>query len=68
MSLIGVGQVFGDDDVIQDRQYKASLKCTQNDSFVYTIVKVDFLRFFKKNGEAWTSMWSLSQLKHVIDS
>lgn len=68
MSLIGVGQVFGDDDVIKDRQYKASLVCTKNDSFVYVIVKVDFLRFFKKNGEAWTSMWSLSQLKHMVDS
>ncbi len=35
---------------------------------MYVIVKVDFLRFFKKNGEAWSSMWSLSQLKHVVDS
>ena len=27
LSLLGVGLVFGDDDVLSNRPYKASLKC-----------------------------------------
>ena len=42
---MGVGQVFGDDDVIADRPFKATLTCIKNDSFLYTMAKADFVKF-----------------------
>ena len=48
LAILGPSQVFGDDDVIADRCHKASLWCTKNDSFVYTMTKVDFIKFFKQ--------------------
>jgi len=49
LSLVGVGHVFGDDDVIADRPFKATLTCIKNDSFLYTMAKADFVKFFKQS-------------------
>lgn len=37
LSLLGVGLVFGDDDILTNRPYKATLKCVTNDSLVYLL-------------------------------
>lgn len=68
MTLLGAGQVFGDADIIKDRNYKATMTCTKNDSFVYAMVKVDFLRFFKKTGDSWHVLWDLSKKQDEIDN
>lgn len=61
MSLIGQGQVFGDDDITCDRAYKATMTCIKNDSFVYAMFKSDFVRFFKaEGGQKWKTLVELS--------
>jgi hypothetical protein len=55
--------VFGDDDMIQERPYKATLTCIKNYSFVYVMMKADFFRIFKNPSESWRSLVSLSKQK-----
>lgn len=55
--------MFGDDDIIADRPYKASLISKQNDSYLYQIPRADFLRIFRVYGDAWTNLCKLSQKK-----
>lgn len=67
LALITVGQCFGDDDIINERNYKATMTCTKNDSFLYVISRADFLRFFGKNSEAWKNVKWLSAHKSFVD-
>jgi len=53
MSLLGVGLVFGDDDILINRPYKASLKCVRNDSVVYLLDRDEYLRIFRTENETW---------------
>jgi hypothetical protein len=65
LSLIGAGNVFGEDDIINDRPYKATLTCTQNESFVYMVKKSEFFRFFKSCNEGWSALNKISQKKEL---
>jgi len=51
--LLGPGICFGDDDVLSDRPYKATLKCTSLEGSLYVFHKEDFLRIFKSENESW---------------
>ena len=67
MSLLGVGLVFGDDDILTNRPYKASLKCVKNDSFVYLQYRDEFLRIFRTENETWNVQFSLAQKREIAD-
>ena len=49
LALLTPGQTFGDDDAISENNYKATLTCSQKDSFIFVIPKAQFLRSFGKN-------------------
>ena len=55
--------MFGDDDVVLNRRYTATLKCIQQGSEAYIITRADFLRMFNRNEEAWKVMFEASILK-----
>jgi CRP-like cAMP-binding protein len=63
LTILGEGQLFGDDDVILKRNYSCTLKCIQNDSEAYLISRHDFLRLFKGNEEAWRLMFESASQK-----
>ncbi len=60
LSLMGPGLVFGDDDILTNRPYKASLKCVTNDSLVYLLQRDEFLRIFRTENETWNVQFELS--------
>ena len=53
LSLLGPGLVFGDDDIITNRPYKATLKCFSNTGQLFLIKEDEFLRIFKTEGDSW---------------
>lgn len=67
LSLLGVGLVFGDDDILTNRPYKASLKCVRNDSIIYLLQRDEFLRIFRTENETWNVQFSLSQKREIAD-
>jgi CRP-like cAMP-binding protein len=67
LSLLGVGLVFGDDDILTNRPYKASLKCVRNDSVVFLLQRDEFLRIFRTENETWNLQFGLSQKKEIAD-
>jgi hypothetical protein len=46
--VVNQGQVVGDDDIMENRPFKATLTCAKNNSFLYEMPKNDFCRYFKK--------------------
>lgn len=54
--------------MIADRPYKASFQCIKSDSFAYVMAKVDFVRFFRKQGgESWRILMNISKQKEIVD-
>ena len=53
LSVIGAGLVYGDDDVLAKRNYKATLKCTTQQAIIYVIKKEEFLRVFRTENDSW---------------
>lgn len=66
MSLIGENQIFGDEDVILDLPYRATLKCTTNGSMLYLIPRLEFQRLFKTSNEAWKKICSISKERQAV--
>ena len=64
IALLGEGRIHGEDDVVAQRPYQASLICSLNDSELYVWTRADFQRAFRP-GEAWTSAVSHAQAKEV---
>ena len=64
---MGPGLVFGDDDILTNRPYKASLKCVTNDSLVYLLQRDEFLRIFRTENETWNVQFELSQKREIAD-
>ena len=62
-----MGLVFGDDDVLSNRPYKASLKCVQNGSLLYILQRDEFLRVFRTENETWSVQFGLAQKREVSD-
>ena len=58
ISIIGPGKVFGEDDVVLKRNYSTTLRCIERNSEAYLMPREDFLRIFKGNEHAWTSMFN----------
>ena len=58
VTLIGSGQIFGEEDIIQERppqsrKYTLSVKCISNKANVFMMKAEDFLKKFKPNKESW---------------
>jgi len=58
VTLIGSGQIFGEEDVTQERlgasrKYTVSVKCISNKANVFMMRADDFLKKFKANKESW---------------
>ena len=53
MGILSVGQVYGDADLLANRNYTSTLTCTAADSFLYTMSKQDFMKFFKPDSDPW---------------
>jgi CRP-like cAMP-binding protein len=53
LSVIGAGLVFGDDDVLAKRNYKATFKCVTQSATIYVIKKEEFLRVFRTENDSW---------------
>jgi len=58
VTLIGSGQIFGEEDVTQERpshsrKYTVSVKCISNKANVFMMKADDFLKKFKANKESW---------------
>lgn len=53
MTLLGKGQLFGEDDLINDKPYSHTLVCNQMDSAYYQMAKSEFNRIFRSNLDSW---------------
>jgi hypothetical protein len=58
VTLIGSGQIFGEEDVTQERsshsgKYTVSVRCISNKANVFMMKGDDFLKKFKANKESW---------------
>ena len=65
LALLGPGQVFGEDDMIAERNYSSSLVCNANGSQLYAMSKSEFFRIFKSNAEAWKLMFKIAKKKEL---
>lgn len=53
ISFLGAGQMFGENDVIFERNYTTSIICRSNLGQVLCIKVGEFLRKLKANEECW---------------
>jgi len=49
ISTIGVGHLFGVEDVMQDRQYSVTVKCTSSTGVLYRISTAEFISKMKRD-------------------
>lgn len=54
LSLLGPGQVFGCEDLINGRDYTGSLVCAANNSEIFELNKKEVFSFLKSNSECWS--------------
>jgi CRP-like cAMP-binding protein len=54
LGIVSAGHLIGDDDVIAQRNYSATVTAMKDDSFVFAIPSGDFTKYFKRPGsKAW---------------
>ena len=54
LATLGPGMLFGDDDALANRPYKAQLKCISTEGTVLSFKKEEFLRCFKSHqNDSW---------------
>jgi len=51
--LLGVGQMFGEDDVIHERPHSQTVICRSNQGVVFCMKTLEFFRKLKANEECW---------------
>lgn len=61
IAIIQKGQIFGHDDVINDRPYTTSVKCVSNNGRLYVISAHEFYFKMKKDDFCWR------KLNNIID-
>ena len=57
------GQLFGDDELILEINYRSSLVCMKSNSIVYLLSKTHFYRIFKKDEDIWKNFVDIAKLK-----
>ena len=53
LAVVGSGLIFGDDDILAKRPYKASLVCSSQSGSVYILKREDFMKVFRTENESW---------------
>jgi len=48
LSMLGPGRIFGDDNVLADEPYMATMRCHSSHGSVFSIASEAFLRLLKK--------------------
>ena len=61
LSVIGAGLVFGDDDVLTKRCYKATLRCYRQHGVIYKLKRDEYLRIFRTENDSWKVQFLLAQ-------
>jgi CRP-like cAMP-binding protein len=57
------GQVFGEEDAINDRNYTQTVRCISSCGVVLQIKKSDFIQKFGKNDATWNQIRERAQNK-----
>jgi len=57
--------LFGDDDIVVDRPYHASLKCVSLTGNIYVIKRDEFLEIFKTKNETVRHQLNLKKAKET---
>eukprot|EP00347_Sterkiella_histriomuscorum_P023290 403335214 len=63
IAILGPGQMFGEDDVIHERQYTSTIICRSNVGQVFAMKAQEFFRKLKPNEECWRVILGQVQLK-----
>ena len=58
--MIGEGRIHGEDDIIAERVYQASLTCNVKESELLVLTQADFYRVFRQSEDSW-----LNAVKHA---
>ena len=53
LGLLGVGQLFGEEDVIAEREFTTTVTCKSNTGKVYRMRIAEFFRRIKGNDACW---------------
>ena len=60
MAILGQGQRFGEEDVVNERPYTSTVFCRSDTAVVFCIKKEEFFRKLKQNADCWSVI-----LKHA---
>mmetsp|Transcript_5703 Transcript_5703/g.9049 ORF Transcript_5703/g.9049 Transcript_5703/m.9049 type:complete len:166 (+) Transcript_5703:1827-2324(+) len=60
----GAGQLFGEDDVVYDRNYTTTVKCISVKGALYSIKSSEFKFKFKRDDKAWNAILKMADLKN----
>ena len=58
LAQLSAGLVFGNDDVLADRKYRATLTCISLKGTIMILNKEEFLRIFRTENESWKVQFS----------
>lgn len=58
LAQLSPGLVFGNDDVLADRKYRATLTCISQKGSVMILNREEFLRIFRTENESWKVQFS----------
>jgi hypothetical protein len=58
LAQLSAGLVFGNDDVLADRKYRATLTCISLKGSIMILNKEEFLRIFRIENESWKVQFS----------
>ena len=61
LMLLGVGQMFGDDDLVFERPHSSTLICRSNIGIVYCMRASEFFKKLRGNDDCWKAI--LRQVK-----
>jgi len=59
---------FGDDDIVVDRPYQASMKCVSFTGNIYVVKRDEFLELFKTRNETWRHQFNLNKAKETREN
>ena len=65
LTLLGAGQMFGEEDVIRERPYTTSVTCKSNTGSVFCWKSTEFFRRMKSNEESWKYVKRQSRAKET---
>lgn len=63
IAILGAGQMFGEDDIVAERNYTSAVFCRSNQGFVFCIKTIEFFRKLRPNDECWKIILSQARTK-----